>query len=79
MSITNAANAIISTLIYLISILASYGEGTRMTIDNFISDLNSDKFPEEMTNKLNYCTAELAVPEKYVVMKYEGIKSNGND
>jgi hypothetical protein len=32
---------------YLISILASYGEGTRMTIDNFISDLNSNKFPEE--------------------------------
>lgn len=32
---------------YLISILASYGEGTRMTIDNFISDLISNKFPEE--------------------------------
>jgi hypothetical protein len=32
---------------YLISILASYGEGTRMTIDNFISDLSSNKFPEE--------------------------------
>jgi hypothetical protein len=32
---------------YLISILASYGEGTRMSIDNFISDLNSNKFPKE--------------------------------
>ncbi|MBK8674537.1 MAG: hypothetical protein IPN93_16605 [Bacteroidetes bacterium] len=32
---------------YLISILASYGEGTRMSIDSFISDLVSNKFPEE--------------------------------
>jgi hypothetical protein len=32
---------------YLISILASYGEGARMSIDNFVSDLNSNKFPKE--------------------------------
>jgi len=35
------------TRTYLISILASYGEGTRMSIDNFISDLKSNKFPKE--------------------------------
>lgn len=32
---------------YLISILASYGDGARMSIDNFVSDLNSNKFPKE--------------------------------
>lgn len=32
---------------YLISILASYGEGTRMSNDSFISDVISNKFPEE--------------------------------
>lgn len=30
-----------------------------------------DEFPEEMQEKLNYCTSELVVPEKYVVMKYQ--------
>lgn len=30
-----------------------------------------DEFPKEMQEKLNYCTSELAVPEKYVVMKYK--------
>ena len=29
-----------------------------------------DVFPEAMQEKLNYCTSELVVPEKYVVMKY---------
>ncbi len=27
-------------------------------------------FPKELLEKLNYCTGELVVPEKYVVMKY---------
>lgn len=31
---------------YLLSILASYGNGKRKSIDTFISDLNSNKFPE---------------------------------
>jgi len=57
--------------IYLVCITPKYFESLGFVV--------ADKFPEEMTNKLNYCTAELAVPEKYVVMKYEGIKSNGND
>ena len=30
------------------------------------------EYPEAMQEKLNYCTSELVVPEKYVVMKYEG-------
>jgi N-acetylglutamate synthase-like GNAT family acetyltransferase len=30
-----------------------------------------DEFPKEMQEKLNYCTSELVVPEKYVVMKYK--------
>jgi len=32
------------------------------------------QFPKEIEDKLNYCTSELIVPEKYVVMKYRGIK-----
>ena len=31
-----------------------------------------EEYPPEMANKLHYCTSELVVPEKYVVMKYEG-------
>jgi N-acetylglutamate synthase-like GNAT family acetyltransferase len=31
-----------------------------------------DEFPEAMQEKLNYCSSELVVPEKYVVMKYVG-------
>ena len=34
------------TTTYLVAILASYGEGTRKKIDDFISDLAMDKFPE---------------------------------
>lgn len=29
------------------------------------------EYPEEMQEKLNYCTSELVVPEKYIVMKYQ--------
>lgn len=29
------------------------------------------QFPKEIEDKLNYCTSELQVPEKYVVMKFE--------
>ena len=32
---------------YLIAVLASFGKGARMTIDTFISDLVSNKFPEK--------------------------------
>ncbi len=28
------------------------------------------EYPEDMEEKLQYCTSELIVPEKYVVMKY---------
>ena len=28
------------------------------------------EYPEEMQEKLNYCSSELVVPETYVVMKY---------
>lgn len=31
-------------------------------------------YPDELGNKLHYCTSELVVPETYVVMKYMGIK-----
>lgn len=31
----------------------------------------TDEYPEEIADKLNYCTKELVVPEKYVVMKYQ--------
>jgi N-acetylglutamate synthase-like GNAT family acetyltransferase len=31
-----------------------------------------DEFPAQMQEKLNYCTSELIVPEKYIVMKYIG-------
>lgn len=30
-----------------------------------------EDYPEAMLEKLNYCTSELVVPEKYVVMKYK--------
>lgn len=56
--------------IYLVCIAPKYFENVGFIV--------VDEFPEEMTDKLHYCTAELAVPEKYVVMKYVGIKSNGN-
>lgn len=29
-----------------------------------------EEYPDSMQEKLNYCTSELVVPEKYVVMKY---------
>lgn len=30
-----------------------------------------EEYPEAMQEKLNYCTSELVVPEKYVVMKFK--------
>lgn len=30
-----------------------------------------DEFPKAIQEKLKYCTSELVVPEKYVVMKYK--------
>jgi hypothetical protein len=32
---------------YLVAVLASYGQGARMNLDTFISDLISDQFPEK--------------------------------
>lgn len=30
-----------------------------------------EEYPDAMKEKLHYCTSELVVPEKYVVMKYK--------
>ena len=38
---------------YNITVLGSYGEGTRMTIDSFVSDLVSNKFPPEKKEGLS--------------------------
>jgi hypothetical protein len=38
---------------FIIATLGSYGEGARMSIDNFISDLISDKFPSEKKEGLS--------------------------
>lgn len=38
---------------YNIATLGSYGDGTRLSIDNFISDLVSDKFPPEKKEGLS--------------------------
>lgn len=50
--------------IYLVCIIPDYFESLGFKI---VSD-----YPSEMADKLNYCTSELVVPEKYVVMKYTG-------
>lgn len=44
-------------------------------IPDFFEPLNFKKvttYPPELTDKVNYCTSELVVPETYVVMRYEG-------
>lgn len=48
--------------IYLVCIIPDYFESLGFKIVN--------EYPLEMLDKLNYCTSELVVPEKYVVMKY---------
>lgn len=50
--------------IYLVCIIPDYFEALGFKIVT--------NYPPEMEDKLNYCTSELSVPEKYVVMKYEG-------
>ncbi|MES2761006.1 MAG: GNAT family N-acetyltransferase [Bacteroidota bacterium] len=42
-------------------------------IPNFFTPFGFEvvsQYPEEMQEKLNYCSSELIVPETYVVMKY---------
>jgi N-acetylglutamate synthase-like GNAT family acetyltransferase len=50
--------------IYLACIIPDYFESLGFKI--------VENYPIEMADKLNYCTSELVVPEKYVVMKYIG-------
>ena len=49
--------------IYLVCIIPSYFEKLGFVI--------VDEYPPEIADKLHYCTSELTVPEKYVVMKYQ--------
>lgn len=55
---------IASQPIYLVCIIPDYFKKLGFVI--------VEEYPAEMTDKLNYCTSELIVPEKYVVMKYIG-------
>lgn len=48
--------------IYLVCIIPEYFESLGFEIVS--------EYPVEITDKLNYCTSELLVPETYVVMKY---------
>lgn len=50
--------------IYLVCIIPDYFEklGFKIVME----------YPPEIADKLHYCTSELVVPEKYVVMKYVG-------
>ena len=50
--------------IYLVCITPKYFEKLGFIV--------VDEFPDEMLDKLNYCTSELVVSEKYVVMKFVG-------
>lgn len=50
--------------LYLVCIIPSFFEPLGFIV--------VDEFPDAMQEKLNYCTSELIVPEKYVVMKYIG-------
>lgn len=49
--------------LYLVCIIPEYFERIGFKIVT--------EYPPEMADKLNYCTAELVVPENYVVMKYD--------
>lgn len=49
--------------IYLVCIMPEYFEKLGFAIVT--------EYPAEMADKLHYCTAELVVPEEYVVMKYQ--------
>ncbi len=49
--------------IYLVCIIPEYFEKLGFTI--------VEEYPPEIVDKLHYCTSELLVPEKYVVMKYQ--------
>lgn len=49
--------------IYLVCIIPEYFESLGFVI--------VDEYPPEIADKWHYCTAELFVPETYVVMKYQ--------
>ncbi len=49
--------------IYLVCIIPDYFKKLGFVIVS--------EYPDEIADKLNYCTSELIVPEKYVVMKYQ--------
>jgi N-acetylglutamate synthase-like GNAT family acetyltransferase len=49
--------------IYLVCIMPEYFEK--------LGFVKVTEYPAEMADKLQYCTAELVVPEEYVVMKYQ--------
>lgn len=51
--------------IYLVCIIPDYFESLGFKI--------VEDYPPEMADKLHYCTSELVVPEKYVVMKFVGL------
>ena len=48
--------------LYLVCIIPEYFEPFGFVV--------VEQYPDAMQEKLNYCTSELVVPEKYVVMKY---------
>ncbi len=50
--------------IYLVCIIPEYFKK--------LGFIEVSEYPLEIADKLHYCISELAVPEKYVVMKYEG-------
>ncbi|MFN8117745.1 MAG: GNAT family N-acetyltransferase [Bacteroidia bacterium] len=49
--------------LYLVCIIPEYFEPFGFVV--------VEEYPEAMQEKLNYCTSELVVPEKYVVMKFK--------
>lgn len=49
--------------IYLVCIIPNYFKKLGFVIVR--------EYPDEIADKLNYCTSELVVPEEYVVMKYQ--------
>lgn len=49
--------------VYLVCIIPEFFEKLGFSIVS--------EYPDEIVDKLNYCTSELVVPETYVVMKYQ--------
>lgn len=61
-ALINAQIKIATQPIYLVCIIPEMFERLGFKVVN--------EYPSEIQNKLDYCTSELIVPEKYVVMKY---------